>query len=200
MQYDKELIAHKLDRWDRFITDYHLPEWDAIPDLGLYMDQVILLLRQYLGPLSRGEEDKPITASIINNYVRLKVMPPPVKKKYNRRQLSRIIIINMLKTALPMESICRILSYVNGQLDDESDDIIDDSVMYLIFLRLAAANRDTWPPRGLQETLDAVLSGYQEPCPGARHRVADALEVMLTAWFSSQLQKQAAEQMQQLGI
>jgi len=72
--------------------------------------------------------------------------------------------------------------------------------MYLIFLRLAAANRDTWPPRGLQETLDAVLSGYQEPCPGARHRVADALEVMLTAWFSSQLQKQAAEQMQQLGI
>ena len=126
--------------------------------------------------------------------------PYAVKKKYNRRQLSRIIIINMLKTALPMESICRILSYVNGQLDDESDDIIDDSVMYLIFLRLAAANRDTWPPRGLQETLDAVLSGYQEPCPGARHRVADALEVMLTAWFSSQLQKQAAEQMQQLGI
>ena len=38
MQYDKELIAHKLDRWDRFITDYHLPEWDSIPDLGLYMD------------------------------------------------------------------------------------------------------------------------------------------------------------------
>ncbi len=101
----------------------------------------------------------------------------------------------MLKTALPMESICRILSYVNGQLDDESDDIIDDSVMYLIFSPPGrAANRDTWPPRGLQETLDAVLSGYQEPCPGARHRVADALEVMLTAWFSSQLQKQAAEQ------
>ena len=42
MQYDKELIAHKLDRWDRFITDYHLPEWDAIPDLGLYMDQVVV--------------------------------------------------------------------------------------------------------------------------------------------------------------
>ena len=125
----------------------------------------------------------------VQNWVKRGFLAPPVKKKYNRRQLSRIIIINMLKTALPMESICRILSYVNGQLDDESDDIIDDSVMYLIFLRLAAANRDTWPPRGLQE-----------PCPGARHRVADALEVMLTAWFSSQLQKQAAEQMQQLGI
>lgn len=51
-----------------------------------------------------------------------RVFSPAVKKKYNRRQLSRIIIINMLKTALPMESICRILSYVNGQLDDESDE------------------------------------------------------------------------------
>ena len=48
MQYDKELIAHKLDRWDRFITDYHLPEWDSIPELGLYMDQVVVLLAQYL--------------------------------------------------------------------------------------------------------------------------------------------------------
>ena len=49
MQYDKELIAHKLDRWDRFITDYHLPEWDAIPDLGLYkvpgISQVLKLLQ-----------------------------------------------------------------------------------------------------------------------------------------------------------
>ena len=46
MQYDKDLVAHKLRRWDKFITDYHLPEWNAIPDLGLYMDQVIVLLEQ----------------------------------------------------------------------------------------------------------------------------------------------------------
>ena len=48
MQYDKSLVAHKLLRWDKFITDYHLPEWDSIPDFGLYMDQVIVLLEQYL--------------------------------------------------------------------------------------------------------------------------------------------------------
>ena len=47
MQYDKSLVAHKLLRWDKFITDYHLPEWDSIPDFGLYMDQVIVLLEQY---------------------------------------------------------------------------------------------------------------------------------------------------------
>ena len=48
MEYDKELIAHKLQRWDKFITDYHLPDWETIPDFGLYMDQVIVLLEQYL--------------------------------------------------------------------------------------------------------------------------------------------------------
>ena len=35
MEYDRELIAHKLQRWDKFITDYHLPDWDSIPDFGL---------------------------------------------------------------------------------------------------------------------------------------------------------------------
>ena len=53
----------------------------------------------------------------VQNWVKRGFLTPPVKKKYNRRQLSRIIIINMLKAALPMESICWILSYVNGQLD-----------------------------------------------------------------------------------
>ena len=80
MQYDKELIAHKLDRWDRFITDYHLPEWDSIPDLGLYMDQVVALVTRYLDVLHQANKDDPIiTPSTVNNYVRMKVMPAPVQ-------------------------------------------------------------------------------------------------------------------------
>ena len=49
---DYELLdcggGEKLERWDRFITNYHLPDWDSIPDLGLYMDQVVVLLVQYM--------------------------------------------------------------------------------------------------------------------------------------------------------
>lgn len=136
----------------------------------------------------------------VQNWVKRGFLAPPVKKKYNRRQLSRIIIINMLKTALPMESICRILSYVNGQLDDESDDIIDDSVMYLIFLRLAAATGTPGLPGDCRRPWTLCCLVIRSPAPGPGTGWADALEVMLTAWFSSQLQKQAAEQMQQLGI
>lgn len=136
----------------------------------------------------------------VQNWVKRGFLTPPEKKKYTRRQLCRIIVINMLKTEIPMEAICRLLSYVNGKLDCESDDIIDDSVMYFTFLRLAARCMGTWPPENLQNAMDDALSGYTEPWPGARQRVENALEIMLTAWFSSQLQKKAVSQLTALGL
>ena len=63
----------------------------------------------------------------IQNWVKRGFLSSPKNKKYSRRQLSRILIINMLRDALPLDAICRLLSYINGQLDQESDDIIDDS-------------------------------------------------------------------------
>ena len=95
MQYDKDLVAHKLRRWDRFITDYHLPEWETIPDFGLYMDQVIVLLEQYLSfiPSPAGTKEHFVTSSTINNYVRLKIMPAPVKRKYFRVHIAYLIMI-----------------------------------------------------------------------------------------------------------
>ena len=100
-------VARRLAAWEESRKAFDLPDWESLPRLGLYMDQVILLLTQYLGPLSRGEEDKPITASIINNYVRLKVMPPPVKKKYSQVHLASLIIICVLKQSLSISDIQR---------------------------------------------------------------------------------------------
>ena len=106
MQYDKELIAHKLDRWDRFITDYHLPEWDSIPDLGLYMDQVVSLVIRYVNLQPHSAlKDSILTASAVNNYVRLKLIPPPVKKRYSRIHLAYLIVICCLKGSMSLSSI-----------------------------------------------------------------------------------------------
>lgn len=136
----------------------------------------------------------------VQNWVKRGFLTPPEKKKYSRRQLGRIVIINMLKNVMPMESICKLISSVNGQLNDERDDIIDDSLMYLMFVHLATQCRDTWPPANLDAAMAATLTEYQEPCSGAKRRVALALSVMLTAWFASQLQKQASEQLIEMGI
>lgn len=109
MSYDKELIAHKLQRWDRFITDYYLPEWDSIPNFGLYMDQVISLLEEYLSFIPCDEKNKFVTASTINNYVRLKVMPAPVKRKYYRSHIAYLIFILVLKQTLSINDVQKLV-------------------------------------------------------------------------------------------
>ena len=81
--YDNELIAAKLRRWEKYLERYRLPSWEEIPDIGLYMEQVVVILKQYLDYLPPElKEEQFITAATINNYVRTKIMPMPVRKRY----------------------------------------------------------------------------------------------------------------------
>lgn len=128
----------------------------------------------------------------IQNWVKRGFLSPPKGKRYSLRQLCRILIINMLKSALPMERICQLLSYINGQLDDESDDSIDDAQLYFAFVRVAAKYQGLMEDeQALRACIRESLTDYEEPIPGARDRVEQVLVVMLCAWASSQLQKQA---------
>lgn len=119
MQYDKELIAHKLQRWDKFISEYHLPDWDIIPDFGLYMDQVIVLLEQYLTfiPAPVGSKERFITSSTINNYVRLRIMPAPVKRKYHRIHIAYLIMILTMKQSLSISDVQKVLPADSSEAD-----------------------------------------------------------------------------------
>ncbi len=130
----------------------------------------------------------------IQNWVKRGFLTAPQKKRYTRRQLCRIININMLKAALPIEEVCGLLQYINGDLDDESDDLIDDATLYFLFVRLAAEHRQMNDPQGREQALDQLLEGYQEPVPGAAERVKKVLRIMLTAWAAALL-RQTAEKM-----
>jgi hypothetical protein len=74
----------------------------------------------------------------VQNWVKRRLLPPPNGKRYDLNQLCRIININMLKKVLHMEQITGLLTYINGDLDDHSDDLIDDSKLYFMFVELAA--------------------------------------------------------------
>ena len=64
MNFDNDLVVGKLRRWEKFLAAYRLPEWDAIPDFGLYMEQVVQLLKQYLDYLPPElRQTEPITAA-----------------------------------------------------------------------------------------------------------------------------------------
>lgn len=130
----------------------------------------------------------------IQNWVKRGYLTPPEKKRYTQRQLCRILIINMLRSALPLERICGLLQYINGHLDDESDDLIDDSQLYFLFVKLAVYHRQMNDTRGRDTYLEKILWDYREPVPGAKKRVEKVLQIMLTAWAASQL-RQAAETM-----
>lgn len=135
---------------------------------------------------------------MVQNWVKRGFLAKPQQKRYSLRQLCRILNINMLKSALAMEDICGLLTYINGQLDDESDDLIDDSALYFMFVRLAARVRELDEPAEWDRILDEMLTDYQEPVPGARQRVKQVLRIMLTAWVASRMRQEAERMLKNL--
>jgi hypothetical protein len=135
---------------------------------------------------------------MVQNWVKRGFLAKPQQKRYSLRQLCRILNINMLKSALAMEDICGLLTYINGQLDDESDDLIDDSALYFMFVRLAARVRELDEPAERDRILDEMLTDYQEPVPGARQRVKQVLRIMLTAWVASRMRQEAERMLKNL--
>ena len=110
MAYDKALVAGKLRRWESYLDNFRLPAWEEIPDFGLYMEQVTVLLQEYLDYFPPElKEEQFITAATINNYVRIKVMPEPIKRRYYREHIAYLIIILTLKHSLSIALIQRII-------------------------------------------------------------------------------------------
>ena len=66
----------KFEEWAKQVSTLHLPRWEELPDMDLYRDQVITLIERYLSFLANDDE-KIITTSMINNYVKWKMMPAP---------------------------------------------------------------------------------------------------------------------------
>lgn len=100
-----------------------LPRWDELPDIELYMDQVITLMGKYFGWLS--PQDEPVlTSSMINNYVKIGIIPAPIKKKYSRTHLFRLIIICVMKRVLPINDIAALIeTLLETRTEDEVLDI-----------------------------------------------------------------------------
>ncbi len=100
------LVKEKKNFEDYFkIVKHKLPYWDELPEIDLYVDQVITLMDKYLSFYKVDEESPVVTHAMINNYVKHGMMPAPVKKKYSREHVAYLIIICSLKQALPISDI-----------------------------------------------------------------------------------------------
>lgn len=126
---------------------------------------------------------------IIQNWVKRGFVSPPVKKMYTKRQFSRLCIINMLKDTLRLDRIAQLISYVNGKLDDESDDIIGDDRLYDYYVDLCFLIKEC--KMDTVDALDKVTENYNEPCEGGRERLKKVLLVMHHARVAAVAKKRA---------
>ncbi|MEI5992803.1 DUF1836 domain-containing protein [Candidatus Enterococcus mansonii] len=100
-----EEIKSSLHKWGEELVDVHLPRWHELPELELYMDQVITLVERYLSPIISKEKHTLLTSSMVNNYVKLGLIPAPKKKRYNQKHLAFLIAITLLKQVLTIPEI-----------------------------------------------------------------------------------------------
>ena len=87
------------------LNDIHMPRWNELPNVDLYLDQVVNYLEKYLGILSSNDDDKIITKTMINNYVKQGIMPAPEKKKYGKTHIAYLMVICILKQVYSMNDI-----------------------------------------------------------------------------------------------
>lgn len=130
----------------------------------------------------------------IQNWVKRGFLPPPRNKRYDMEQVCRIINMNILKGNMPLEQVTRLMTYLNGDLADESDDLVDDTRLFFMFVSLAARARYIGGNQNWDDALQQVTADYTEPVSGAREKLIRVLKVMLTVWIAN-LMKAAAEKM-----
>ena len=148
--------------------------------------------------LSQVSQISGLSSYTIQNWVKRSFLSPPLDKKYSMRQLCRILNINMLKGALTMEQICGLLSYINGALDDEADDLIDDAELYFMFVKLAVRSQNQHSMAEWEKTIQDVLYNYQEPVPGAKQRINKVLKVMIAAWYATRMRQETERMLSEL--
>lgn len=99
----------ELELFENQLMSYHIPRYEEFPILELYKDQIILFLNKHFAPFVGSEEEPILTSSMINNYVKHGIIPPPNGKKYTRRHLAYITVVCFLKQVLSMHEIKEVI-------------------------------------------------------------------------------------------
>ncbi len=90
-------------------SKFHIPRWEELPQIDLYMDQVIVLIHSSLGQFFASIGLPSLTKSMINNYVKARIIDAPVNKKYGRLSMAMIVIVYILKSCYSTEEIRKLI-------------------------------------------------------------------------------------------
>lgn len=125
----KKAILSLLDKLSDI--DYINPE--SIPNIDLYMDQITSFMDDQLEMSKRREDDKLLTKTMINNYTKNDLLPPPVKKKYSKEHLLSLIFIYYLKNILSINDIQTVLNPITDKYFGNKDGFNMEDIYKEIF-------------------------------------------------------------------
>ena len=141
---------------------FSYPKWEEIPNIDLYLDQVLLYINQVCAPIS-PDKDKGLTASMVNNYVKHGYLTKPDKKKYQRKQIARLIAITTLKSVFSIQEIAQTLNTLHTYAS--SDQLYDAFVDYMnqgIDPENPIIQASCQTVKLYHQTLDLILSKEEE--------------------------------------
>jgi|SRR5690625_2534530 len=124
------------------IKDIHLDthlSLEEIPDLELYMDQVIQLFEKKFAETKRNEEEKVLTKTMINNYAKGKLFFPIKNKRYSKEHVILISMIYQMKSSLSIQDVKQTLDRLNEKIDEDSFSVQE---LYEKYIHLVEANND----------------------------------------------------------
>ncbi|MCI6789034.1 MAG: DUF1836 domain-containing protein [Mollicutes bacterium] len=117
-----------IENYIKKLEEFELPEFNDLPNIPLYMEQVVGYVSEVLDALER-EKDLNITPFMVNNYVKAKIIEPPKEKKYNRRQISYLIAISLMKSVVSMRDLATFI-------DLDEINVSDKDSLYAFFKKM----------------------------------------------------------------
>ena len=122
MQEITENSTQRLQLWKEQIAAFTFPRWQELPEIDLYMDQVVGYLSQKLSVFYDTDDDRrSITATMINNYVKQRIVLPPVKKRYSRAAVSSLMVLFCAKQVLSIGLCGALIAQCRGAGTDDGD-------------------------------------------------------------------------------
>lgn len=135
-------------------------ELESIPNLDLYMDQVITLFEEKLGHAKRYENDKLLTKTMINNYTKDKLLMPAVKKKYTKNHILLMILLYDLKQVLTIGDIKALFSTIikDGEVNSQ---LLTEIYQIFLDLKVTGANEFSEEVDKISEDIDSKVEALQ---------------------------------------
>lgn len=118
----------ELFKWLSEIQDFKQADWDKLPDIGLYMDQVQTYIERQINAYAKSDKDKLLTPAMINNYIKDDLIPRAESKKYSNSHVALLIMIATLKQVLSMQDLKALLA--DKRQADQVKGIYEHYLMY----------------------------------------------------------------------